>query len=99
MSACPTNLHPRLDASAAAAFGRLDAAAEAMDQVATQMEAMAALVGARERLRRVDEAPSVEALALTAHEAYGLAQILDLIADQLRQAETEVRGHALRQTG
>lgn len=80
-------------------FARLDTAAEVMDQAATELEAAAALVGLRERLRRPDESPAREGLVLTSLQAYGLSQILELIADQLRRGEAELRGRSLKQTG
>lgn len=98
MSARPAP--PRLlDEAAAEAFGRMDAAADAMDEVATELEGAAALLGARERARGVAEAPDAPALMLTSLEAHGVAQILGLIADQLRRAEADLRGRTLRQTG
>ncbi len=78
---------------------RLDEALNVMDQVATELEAAAALVGQRERTRNAGETPRAEALALTSLEAHGFAQILGLIAGQLRKAEADLRHDDLELAG
>ena len=75
---------------------RMDAAADAMEGVATQLEGVAALVG--QRARQVGEA-GTPALELTTAEAQGFAQVLALIAAQLRRAEADLRAEGLGQTG
>ena len=81
------------------AFTALDDATNIMADVADELEAAAALVGARERTRETGDSPRAEALRLNALEAHGFARILVLIAAQLRQAETELRGRILDQAG
>jgi len=78
-------------------FTLLDEAANTMADVAGELEAAAALVGQRERTRKPSESASAEAVVLTVREAQGFAQILDLIAGQLRQAEEELRRSMLEE--
>jgi hypothetical protein len=81
--------------SADRTWERMDAAAEAMATVAGQLEGVAALVG--QRARQVGPENEM-ALELTLAEAHGFAQVLSLIATQLRRAETDLRGQALGET-
>lgn len=81
------------------AFLKLDAAAETLADVALELEAVAALVGARERTRAAGEGEGEEAVVLRTGEARGFALLLGRLADQLRQAEEEVRARLLEQAG
>lgn len=78
---------------------RLDEALNIMADTATQLEAAAALVGQRERTRGAHESDRAEALILSSLEAHGFAQILGLIAGQLRKAETDLRHDGLDLAG
>ena len=81
----------------AATFAKLDEAAEAMHQVATELEAAAALVGAGGRITNPGPA---QTLVLTGIEAQGFSLILGFIAGQLRTAETQIRtGMAVPKAG
>lgn len=77
-------------------WNRMDAAADVMAEVAGELEAVAALVGQRARQAEPTGAPGLE---LSEREAQGFAQVLALIAGQLRQAEGALRPEDLAQTG
>lgn len=82
--------------SADRSWERMDMAADAMDGAATQLEGVSALVGQRARQISGSGEPALE---LTVAEAQGFAQVLGLIAAQLRKAEVDLRAEGLGQTG
>jgi hypothetical protein len=67
-----------------------DAALDVLDRLALELQAAAALVGARERTRAGAEEAG-DALVLNVQEAHGFALLLEGLADQLNRASLEVR--------
>lgn len=80
-------------------FARLDTAAESLEQTSVKLEALAALLGAREVTRKPGETGALPALVLTSLQAYGLAQLVEDCTGELHQVVAELRGRVLHSTG